>query len=340
MFRCLTIMLAAGLSWQAFANDSTAELSTSGLILSRSDGIAMESEELFVSADRITVDYLFRNSSDQNVATIVAFPMPDISGNPWSVPAIPDNTSDNFLDFTVSVDGKAVTPQLEQRVFAAGLDVTAELRARNVPLYPFGDAALAALAALPQDVADQWQERGIITIDEYDDGSGWKRVRSPYWMLKSTYWWRSVFPANAAVRVSHRYKPSVGGSAGLTFVPEGRLQGEAFEAYKQKYCLDKGFENAVAKIVKSARDGDPQVSETRISYILTTGGNWATGAIGKFKLTVDKGSPRNLVSFCGHNVVKTGPTTFEMTATEFYPDRDLEILILEPYDPNAGGRGQ
>lgn len=340
MFRFLTIILAAGLPWQAFANDSTAELSTSGLILSRSDAIAMESEDLFVSADRITVDYLFRNSSDKDVATIVAFPMPDISGNPWSVPAIPDNTNDNFLDFTVSVDGKPVTPQLEQRAFAAGLDVTAELNARNVPLYPFGEAALAALAALPQDVADQWQDRGLITIDEYDDGSGWKRVRSPYWMLKSTYWWRTVFPANAAVRVSHRYKPSVGGSAGLAFVPEGRLQGEAFEAYKHKYCFDKGFENAVAKMIKSAPDGDPQVSEARISYILTTGGNWATGAIGNFKLTVDKGDPRNLVSFCGYNVVKTGPTTFEMKAADFYPDRDLEILILEPYDPNAGGSGQ
>lgn len=338
MFRFLTIMLAAGLPWQAFANDSIAELSTGGLILSRSDVIAMESEELYVSADRITVEYVFRNTSDKDIATIVAFPMPDISGNPWSVPAIPDDTHDNFLDFTVSVDGKAVTPQLEQRAFAAGLDVTAELSARNVPLYPFGDAALAALASLPQDVADQWQERDLITIDEYDDGSGWKRVRSPYWQMKSTYWWRAVFPANRSVRVSHRYKPSVGGSVGLAFVAEG--QGEAYEAYKHKYCLDKGFENVVAKLVKSARDGDPRVSETRISYILTTGGNWATGAIGKFKLTVDKGNPRNLVSFCGRNVTKTGPTTFEMTATEFYPDRDLEILILEPYDPNAGGRGQ
>ena len=51
--------------------------------------------------------------------------------------------------------------------------------------------------------------------------------------------------------------------------------------------------------------------------MLTTGGNWAVGTIGKFKLTVDKGDPKALVSFCGDNVKKIGPTTFEMTADGF-----------------------
>lgn len=330
MLRFLVTALVLWTASQARANDSIAELGTNGLILSRSDIISMESEDLFISADRVEVDYVFRNSSDKDVETIVAFPMPDLAGNPFSVPAIPDDSRDNFLDFTVTVDGKAVVPALEQRAFSVGLDVTDELKARNVPLYPFGDAVLAALAALPQDVADQWQERGMLVIDEYDDGSGWKRVRSPYWQLKSTYWWRSVFPAGGAVHVTHRYKPSVGGSVGVGFVEEGRLKGDSYEQYRLKYCFDKSFEAAVLKSAKGAPGGYPALSENRISYILTTGGNWATGTIGKFKLTVDKGSPRNLVSFCGRNVVKTGPTTFEMTASDFYPEKDLEILILTP----------
>ncbi|RUX99816.1 DUF4424 domain-containing protein, partial [Mesorhizobium sp. M7A.F.Ca.US.005.03.2.1] len=33
-------------------------------------------------------------------------------------------------------------------------------------------------------------------------------------------------------------------------------------------------------------------------------------------------------------VKKTGPTTFEMTADDFYPERDIDILILEPTDEN------
>ncbi|MNF03098.1 hypothetical protein D3C80_2023590 [compost metagenome] len=66
-----------------------------------------------------------------------------------------------------------------------------------------------------------------------------------------------------------------------------------------------------------------------MSYILTTGANWG-GSIGKFKLTVDKGDEKNFVSFCGSNVRKVGPTRFEMTATDFYPEKDLHILLVVP----------
>ena len=44
---------------------------------------------------------------------------------------------------------------------------------------------------------------------------------------------------------------------------------------------------------------------------------------------MDKGSTDNLVSFCGEGIKKIGPTTFEMVKTDFWPDRELEILILE-----------
>ena len=59
---------------------------------------------------------------------------------------------------------------------------------------------------------------------------------------------------------------------------------------------------------------------------LKTGNNWG-GPIKSFTLTVDKGDPRNLISFCGAGVTKTGPTTFRMKADDFYPEKDLEILI-------------
>ena len=73
--------------------------------------------------------------------------------------------------------------------------------------------------------------------------------------------------------------------------------------------------------------------ENWISYIWSTGNNWS-GPIGKFTLTVDKGSPDNLVSFCGEGVKKIGPTTFQMTQTDWYPpyDQELEILLLIPVD--------
>ena len=87
------------------------------------------------------------------------------------------------------------------------------------------------------------------------------------------------------------------------------------------------------KLAKQSNDdmmaGRPYLVENWISYILTTGGNWY-GSIKKFTLIVDKGEEDNFVSFCGENVKKTGPTTFEMTKSDFYPDRELDILLLVP----------
>ncbi|TPK17136.1 DUF4424 domain-containing protein [Mesorhizobium sp. B2-5-7] len=318
----------------AMANDSVAELGTGGLILSRSDAVAMQSEDLFISPEKVTVDYIFHNNTDRDVDAIVAFPMPDISGDPEEMPAIPENQSDNFLGFEVTIDGVAAKPQLEQKVLALGIDIGADLKAQNVPFNPFGDAAKAALAKLPQGVADDWVNRGIIIGDSTAD-SGQKPVYSPFWQLRSTYWWRAAFPANKDVHVSHRYKPSVGGTSSVSFFNEGQFQ-NSYAAYKSRYCMDDTFENAVRKAAKDNPDGYPKFYESRIAYILTTGGNWAAGTIGKFKLTVDKGNPKALVSFCGDNVKKVGPTRFEMKANDFYPEHDIDILLLVPSDSNGG----
>ncbi|TIL23876.1 MAG: DUF4424 domain-containing protein [Mesorhizobium sp.] len=338
MFRYVLTAALALSATPVFANDSIAELGTGGLILSRSDAVAMESEDLYISPEKVTVDYVFRNNTDRDVDAIVAFPMPDIEGDPNEMPAIPDGQSDNFLGFEVTIDGVAAKPQLEQKAFALGIDISADLKAHNVPFYPFGDAAKAALAKLPQAVADDWVDRGLIIEDTADDGSGMKTVYVPFWQLRSTYWWRSTFPANKAVRVAHRYKPSVGGTSSVSFFYDGQFQGQ-YAAYKTRYCMDQTFENAIRKAAKGNPDGTPRYFENRIAYILTTGGNWATGTIGKFKLTVDKGDPKNLVSFCGENVRKVGPTRFEMTAQNFYPERDIDILLLVPTDSGDGGSG-
>lgn len=324
-------VLASG---AAFANDSIGELGAGGIILSRTDAVSMLSEKLSISLDEITVDYVFRNQTDEDVDAIVAFPMPDIAGTVYDRPYIPDSESDNFLGFEVTVDGKEIKPQLEQKAFAVGIDVTGLLAENEVPVNPFSQPVYAGLEALSEETAADWISRGLVFIDSYDDGAGWKNVRTPLWSLKSTYWWRSTFPAGREVKVSHRYKPSVGGTAGLSFFFDGKFNDEygTYSDYKRRYCMDDAFEKAILKLARESKDGYPPLMEQRIEYVLTTGGNWALGTIGDFRLTIDKGDPKNLISFCGENVRKTGPTTFEMTAKEYYPARDIDILILSRFD--------
>jgi hypothetical protein len=321
-------LLSALVVGEALANDTTAQLGTGGLIFVRTDAVAMESEDLYISPEEVRVAYTFRNISEGDVESVVAFPMPDIEANPYANVSIPDMASDNFLDFTVTVDGKPLEPTLDQRAFAAEVDVTDDLKAAGIPLLPFGEAAEKALAKLPDGKRADWISRGIVMIDTYDGGEGMKDHTIPFWTLKSTYWWRMSFPKGKAVDVRHSYKPSVGATVGLTFVTDGKVGGEQRDLYRQKYCIDGAFERAVQKAVDAAEEYVTPYYENWISYVLTTGGNWAAN-IGSFKLTIDKGKADSLVSFCGEGVKKTGPTTFEMTATDFYPQKDIEILILD-----------
>ncbi|MDW6020703.1 DUF4424 domain-containing protein [Mesorhizobium sp. BAC0120] len=322
----------------ALANDSIAELGTGGIILSQTGAVSMLSENLSISPEKVVVDYVFKNETDKDVDAVVAFPMPDIEGTIYDRPHIPDDQSDNFLGFEVSVDGKDVKPELEQKAIAMGLDVTQLLSDNHVPVNPFVEPVFKALEGLSEDTAQDWIDRGVIFIDEYDDGAGWKKVRTPLWTLKSTYWWKSSFPANKEIEVSHRYKPSVGGTSGLNFFLDGKIDYTSND-YKSTYCIDDAFEKAVLKAAKESKEGYPLLMEQRLDYVLTTGGNWALGTIHDFKLTIDKGDAKNLLSFCGENVKKTGPTTFEMTAKDYYPEKDLKILILRPADWEDGESG-
>ena len=329
MLCCVVLASLLSAPLPAQANDSVAGLGAGGLILGRTDSISMDKEDLFISMDEVKVDYVFRNTADKDVETIVAFPMPDIDANPNWMPNLPDDTSDNFLGFEVSVDGAEMAPQLEQKAFAVGVDITEELKAKEVPASPFLKATTDALAKPSETDATDWIDRGLIYIDSYDDGSGWKHVRTPIWALKSTYWWKAKFPAGKTVSVSHRYKPSLSSAAGVGFFYDGKFQ-DGYAEDKQRYCIDANFEKAILKAAKQGPDGSLAMGQNAIEYVLTTGGNWALGNIGEFNLTIDKGHAKNLVSFCGEGVTKTGPTRFEIHARDFSPEKDLEVLILVP----------
>lgn len=308
----------------ASANDTAAEIGAGGLVYARSGEVSLESETLYLSLDKVTVDYVFRNNESYDVETVVAFPMPDIEMSPDGNAAIP-RLEDNFLGFTVEADGQAITPELQQRAWAKGVDVTDLLTASGLPVSPFGyyDGTFD-FTSLPQATLADFVERGIVWA-LYDQGEG-KFVApiEPSWTLRSAYWWRMTFPANADVSVHHEYTPAAGGTVGVFFLEEEELAAR----YEDKYCTDASFVRAVKKRQDAATArGEIGYTERWLSYVLTTGANWA-GLIRHFRLIIDKGSVDNLVSFCGEGVKKTGPTTFEMEKTDFWPERDLDLLFV------------
>lgn len=303
----------------ASANDSVASMQAGGLVLERTDGITMLSEDLYLSAPEVRVTYRFLNHTDEDIETIVAFPMPDIEpGYISDVGGVLDEP-ERMLPFITWVDGHPVHTEIEKRAVVDATDVTDRLRGLGVPLNPYGQATLDALEALPEATLAALDAEGLIDRGAADGGNGWAW---PAWTLKTTHYWVQYFPAGEEVEIRHIYAPAVGGTS-VTMVGNPSLDGAPDEDYAARYCIDDALVNGARRGWASGM----HYSETWLDYILTTGANWA-GPIGEFRLVVDKGSPDNLVSFCAEGVRRISPTQFEVRRTNYTPARDLHVLIL------------
>src|SRR5215813_3889759 len=339
MLKHLTVVLAAALAGAAampfawtntWANDSTAELATGGLVFVHNDNVEMRSEDLTISTKEIQVRYRFFNKTDKAVAVLVAFPMPEIAvDGPDDNISLPTDDPVNLLAFATTVNGRPVTTKVEQRAFAVGLDRTQVLRDLGIPLAPHLKATSDALDKLPRAKWDELVRVGLVEVEQYDVGKGMQDHLSPRWTLQTTFYWEQTFPSKAEIVVEHRYKPSVGTLVQTSLGAPDAAQEDWYEDYLEKYCFDKEFLTAVERARREAKSqyGAPY-SEQRIEYILTTGANWA-GPIKEFRLVVDKGDADSLISFCGDDVKKISPTRFEMKMSDFTPEEDFAVLILK-----------
>lgn len=333
----LAALVLAGLalgSQPASANDSSAELAAGGLVLTRNADIEMTSEDLYVSADRVRVTYVFRNRSAQPVTTLVAFPMPDVTGSEDPI-SIPTEDPTNFLAFKTLVAGRPVKAAVEQKALVGEQDHTRLLTSLGVPLAPHLRATTEALKRVPADRAKELEALKLVEVMEFDQGKGMEKELAPRWTLKTKWYWQQIFPAGATTRIEHTYKPATGGSVGSGLTGPEAEKEDWFKEYQSRYCLDRDFLEAAYRghaRTKARSDGVLPFFEQRIAYVLTTGANWA-GPIRDFRLTVDKGAPGNLVSFCGSGVKKVSPTRFEVRAKDFTPTQDLNVLILKAAKP-------
>ncbi len=97
----------------------------------------------------------------------------------------------------------------------------------------------------------------------------------------------------------------------------------------QEELFDSDFLTALDRRRAARRPSEAaNYSEVWLQYVLRSGANWA-GPIRDFRLVIDKGNPRSLLSFCGTGVRRLDDRRFEVRYRDFTPDRDLDILIID-----------
>ncbi|MEQ1752887.1 MAG: DUF4424 family protein [Micropepsaceae bacterium] len=318
----------------ASANDGFLGLPAGGLTLQKSADIVMVDEDLYLSLDQVRVNYQFRNVSAVPVTAQIGFPMP---GLPVSVNFDGDTGYDihdvkdlELLKFETRVEGQVVKSRPVVRAFifpknanwdhrdrfrfTDATDITGELRAAGFPLNFDARAIRAAYARLPAAVKADWSRRGMYSKEA--------SFEQPEWFLSTIFVREQTFFPGRIVHVQHNYKP----------FPSGFVMVSNHFAYDRQLaidtCVDAPTERAIKRILTPRNGGGGHV----IDYVLTTANTWK-GPIGHFRLTIDKGSPRNIVSFCGTGVRKTGATTFVVEARNFKPTQDIKVLIVQGYQP-------
>lgn len=328
--------LLALLPAPAKANDTQAALGLGGLIFERSDEIAMESEDLYLSHDKVRVRYTYRNLTSKPVTILVAFPLPDVPVEgrdlEWTQSAYPDWDA---IGMTTKVDGKQVELLRIDVPKLGGKDISARLKERGWPVRYWQDEGFhARLAALSADDKSELVGEGLLSADQLTG-----HELRPLWTVSTAFVRTQTFPPGKAVTVEHAYEPMIGGTVTSALDREARDENMAGPyGYEARYCVDGPFLRGYDRRRYTADGGRIETVmpvETWLSYVLATGANWK-GPIKRFKLTVDKPGPQVLVSLCMDGLTRVSPTRFEVVKTDFEPTRDIDILFLEVVSSDGG----
>ena len=260
-----------------------------------------DSETITLAVDKITFDMVLSNVSEADVQTLVAIPLPDLGTSSFNGDDMPG--TDNLLNVTAAVDDKPVELSFEVHADAAHMDVTEDLNAANVPLSPMMAESSGALPPKDEALLEDWLRRGIVIPDLSTDTTyraGWK--------MRSTAYFNLTLPAGKKVHLVIGRDAPAPWDEGISFLEEDKTS-ERLPNFQARYCLK---EAAVKQAVKMQQDlsgeGPRSYNQTIGLPDLNT-----TEDFQPVHVVVEAPSENSLVSFCGENIKKTGPTRYEYT---------------------------
>ncbi len=349
----------------AAANDSASELAAGGLVLVKTDRIAMQREDLTLSPLEVRVRYEMRNDTGAPVTLLVAFPLPELpketpggmeTSTAHNLDVIPPLDA-NFIGFRVWADGQAVAPEAEIRaVLPDGRDIAAALRRIagpslvlrprwfDLPSDPAGRAGPNGGWDLDAPTRHALAELGALR----QEADGYETL----WTTRITFHWMQTFRPGVTV-LEHSYRPILGaqlvgatrqGDPGRADVPAGTWHGSLDDDLAGAYCIDGPTDRAMRAVYRQklqargpAGASDAYVTAYVLGYILRTATNWR-GPIGTFHLVLAGGhvatgaggeGAARVLSLCTDLPLRrTAPMRFEATVRDYVPAQDLRVLII------------
>jgi len=316
-FLTLLIALSASLN----ADDGAASIAAGGIVvMKRETRITMAKEVLQISPRKVVVDYDFRNDSDQDVTTEVAFPIPD-----YEVDEMQHQLSQQgFDDFRLWIEGAPASFSTEARAVLKEKDYTELLAIRHIDIQTFGHMSglddYPDVHKLPATQHKQLEQLGLI----------YRNDDQPLWHVRKKYHWQQTFPAHKTVHIRHEYTPAPGSSNSVGY-GLGSNPDPAAAKEIDGFCLDAHLRENLTQIANSK---DRWASYSYVDFILTTANTWKT-PIEDFTLIVERPHWKNnraepdladYVSFCWDGAVsKIDADHFSANTTNFVPSKELRV---------------
>jgi hypothetical protein len=322
----LLLFTSALLCSDIFADDGAASIAAGGIVMTREPRITMHKELLRIGTEKVSVDYEFRNDSDINIKTEVAFPIPaySLDGDYAPIKLM------GFDDFQLTVEGAPTHFDIETKAKLKGRDVTSTLRRYGIDIASFGHLSeqthhAADIRRLSAGDRAALGRSGLIdSTSDWDDGA---------WSVEKRYYWKQTFPAHAIIHISHRYTPVLGStnSVGYGLRPTKNDQDAVKEI--DSLCIDPGLRKTLTGYVEKP---DSLVPFSYVDFILTTANTWKM-PIEDFTLIVErphlKDARQSFVSFCWDGpVTRIDANHFSAHVDNLVPTKELRIGFIYAID--------
>ena len=140
----------------------------------------------------------------------------------------------------------------------------------------------------------------------------------PDWSVHYEAFWEQDYAPGEEVLVEHRYTPIAGNAFSPPFA----------RTMRKSFCAG---ESMIRRAYPEGTARSSPFFAINLQYILQTAKSWA-GPIRRFHLTIENPLRDAQVALCGLPLHRVAPGRWEMRATNFVPDRDIDLLML--FRPN------